>query len=688
MREDPRTTKSWMPGIVAALAALAVFVAYSNHFQNAFHFDDFHTIVNNPAIRSLTQLPHFFTDARTFSILPTHASYRPLVSASAALDYRLGGGLNPLFFHISTFAWFILQLGLMYLLFVRMMDLTLSGPNNRYFALFAVVWYGLHPANAETINYVIQRADLYSTLGVVAGLVIYCSWHQGRVSGLYLVPVAAGVLAKPMSLVFPALLFFYLLLFGDPSSAETSWSIDRVRARRCAQQCLPALIACAGLAMLQIAMTPRTFMPGAPSRSQYWLTQPIVAFHYFKSFFLPTELSADTDRELVSNIFSETSAFGLLFLCAVLLGIRYSLRRREHRPIAFGLLWFLIALVPTSIFPLAEPENDHRMFFPFVGLTLAVTWATALLIEKKGWLEGPRSRSTLIVCSLAWLLIYGSGAYARNAVWHSEESLWLDVVRKSPRDGRGLMNYGVTQLAKGNFPVAYEYFRRASVYTPFYSTLEINLGVAAGALNRDAEAEAHFQRAISLAPQDSQSYFFYGRWLRGKGRIPEALSNLTRSAALNASDLDPRYLLMTIYAGQSDWPDVSRVSAEILQVAPADSEALRYRVMAQDTHARVSQAERLADAQPTPENYVGLSLLYWQTGRYEDCIRAAHKALELRPDYAEAYNNIAAGYQSMGRWDDAIHAARKAISLKPDFQIARNNLAYSLSRKEIRDKTH
>ena len=39
----------------------------------------------------------------------------------------------------------------------------------------------------------------------------------------------------------------------------------------------------------------------------------------------------------------------------------------------FGLLWFVIALAPTSSFiPLAEVMNDHRMYFPYVGLVLAV----------------------------------------------------------------------------------------------------------------------------------------------------------------------------------------------------------------------------------------------------------------------------------------------------------------------------
>jgi tetratricopeptide (TPR) repeat protein len=75
--------------------------------------------------------------------------------------------------------------------------------------------------------------------------------------------------------------------------------------------------------------------------------------------------------------------------------------------------------------------------------------------------------------------------------------------------------------------------------------------------------------------------------------------------------------------------------------------------------------------------------MYCQAARFEDCAHAAEQALKLRPNYAEAYNNIAAANQSMGRWDDAIEAAQQAIRLKPDFQLARNNLAYARSQKAL-----
>src|SRR5919197_5621189 len=71
---------------------------------------------------------------------------------------------------------------------------------------------------------------------------------------------------------------------------------------------------------------------------------------------------------------------------------------------------------------------------------------------------------------------------------------------------------------------------------------------------------------------------------------------------------------------------------------------------AQESLAAISAAEKLAQNESTPEHFLELSLLYHQAGRYQDCIDAAKKALQLKPDYAEAYNNIAAASDAIAQW--------------------------------------
>lgn len=681
-------TALWLLFLVALVAA------YSNHFDNSFHFDDSHTVVGNAYIRDLRNVSGFFTDARTATPSPEHHIYRPLVTTSLAVDYWLGGGLHPRWFHASTFLWYVVLLVVMYHLFLRIMDSARPGPGNRYIALFATAAYGLHPVSAETVNYVYQRGDLYATLGVVAALAIYAARPRWRRYGVYLVPAAAGMLAKQTGIAFAPLLSVYILLFEsdrfqetDPAEGSKTRFLDHAWPAivDAARRSIPAFVLAAGYYVLQDRMTPSSFSPGATSRLHYWYTQPFVLLHYFKSFFLPTELTADTDRELVTTLFSDEAVIGIGFLMLVAGVIWKTLWLKEHRPVAFGLIWFLVASLPTSLFPLAEAENDHRMFFPFVGVVLAVCWGATTFLhrEPRGQALTPSQHILLVAFPVLVLLAFGYGTHRRNEVWRSEETLWRDVVQKSPRNGRGLMNYGVQLMARGDYQGALSHFERAQFYTPSYSTLHVNLAIAYGGVRRSAEAEQHFRLAQTLAPGRSDSYFYYGRWLKEQARLTEAVATLRRAVELNRDDLNSAHLLMQVYLEQGDNASLKKIAAETFRRFPSDLQSARYETAG--PRAPLVDAEIAARANPTPEKLLDLSLYHEQAGRHEECIAAAREALRLRPNYAAAYNNIAAAYAAMKQWKPAIEAAREAVALDPGFQLAKNNLQYALEQQKLEE---
>jgi hypothetical protein len=131
----------------AAAAGLFVLVcgAYANHFHNGFHFDDAHAILQNTFVRDLKFMPRYFVDATTFSDLPLNQSYRPVLQTTLAIDYRLGGGYEPLAFHLDTFAWYLIQLALSFTLFLIVAERAAPGrAANRWMALFGVA-IALHP---------------------------------------------------------------------------------------------------------------------------------------------------------------------------------------------------------------------------------------------------------------------------------------------------------------------------------------------------------------------------------------------------------------------------------------------------------------------------------------------------------------------------------------------------------------
>jgi Flp pilus assembly protein TadD len=436
------------------------------------------------------------------------------------------------------------------------------------------------------------------------------------------------------------------------------------------------------LALLTAKMTPAAYNPGAISAASYRITQPWVALHYFRSFFLPTSLSADTDIGYVAPFSGEALA-GYLFLIGLVAAAVWTSRKVRTRPIAFGVLWFLIALAPTSLMALAEVENDHRMFFPFVGLALAVVWAARLAIPDSVPVRRWAAVMFLVLAALAL------GTRSRNTVWRTEESLWRDVTLKSPRNGRGLMNYGLIFMARGDYQTAIDYFQRALPLTPNYSSLEVNLGVALGALHRDQEAGQHFERAIQLAPNDADPYFFAGRWLAGVGRVADSVSLLERAVKLNRLSFRSRDLLMEGYAWLGNWQALSALARETLQLSPGDEIArklLEYPMVRAGVVPPRPASPPAAPPDPAIRPLLEEAQREYQSGKYTGSIAAARKALAVHPDSAEAYNLIAASYNSLQRWDDAIQAGLQAVNLKPDFQLARNNLMWSLAQKTRRAK--
>lgn len=420
---------------------------------------------------------------------------------------------------------------------------------------------------------------------------------------------------------------------------------------------LPAIVVAAVVLLFISGMTPPEWTAGATQRLRYIQTQPWIVMHYLRLFFLPIGLSADTDLPLIMKWYDTRVLFAVLAIAA-LLGSAVRLRReRSTRPIAFGLFWFFLTLLPTSLFPLAEVANEHRIFLPYIGLTLAVTCGADFLMQRLG----RRYRVDLAAAALVLTVLGGNalGTIQRNKTWRTEESLWLDVTEKSPGNGRAMMNYGLTQLAKGDFRRARDYFERAATLTPNYSTLEINRGIVASALRDEQEAERHFKRALELSA-DVDSHFFYARWLAEKGRAAESIPHLQQAIALSPAARNPRRLLMTIYFAAGERDRLQRLAADILAIDPGDKTAAH-------------------DAASAPDSTRGYDSLFQdglaaaRQGRHLEAAVAYRECLALSRS-ADAWNNLGWELAALGLRSQAVEAYQAALQIDPGYERARNNL--------------
>jgi tetratricopeptide (TPR) repeat protein len=641
------------------LIFIAAFVTYSNHFNNAFHFDDEHTIVHNQHIRSLKNIPSFFLDASTTSSLPANQAYRPGLTVLNTIDLYASGNETPLpfAFHVSIFILFLFLSLLVFFLVMHILSLTVQNSWNYLPALFVTAWFLLHTANAETINYIIARSDSFSTFMIVAAFIIYFYIPATKKNYLYLLPIIAGFFVKEQTIMFVPILFIYQLLFEEKIAFAELWK-KRTNVFSSFKQVLLPFIICMALYALSRTMTPPKWTSGETQQLKYIATQPFVILHYVYNFILPVNLVIDTDWKLITSFYEDKVFAGILFLIALAYAAFKASRYENYRGVAFGICWFIFALLPTSLFPFSEVLNDHRPFFPYIGLFIAVANLLQNIVVNIRFQQSRVARNALLGTALLVLALHAYGTHERNRVWHTEESLWQDATLKAPGNPKAWMNYGIALMARGDYQGAENCYTKTKELSPYYPYVYINLGIVKHATGRMQEAEEEFKKALSLDENIPEAYSFYADYLLHNGRLAEAQNMVNKGLALS-----PAHQLLNDLKTQLQTPTIA--------IIPPSSKI-------QLALAAVTKA-------PTAANYLDLSLEYYNAGNFDSCIISAKAALKTNPAYDLAYNNICAAYNQLKDWNKAIEAGKKGLQINPENKLLKANLSVSLENAGIKN---
>jgi len=668
----PRTPPAGRLAGLAALLLLGISLAYSNHFDNGFHFDDLHTIVINQSIRQLGNIPRFFTDAATFSTSPGNRDYRPLITLSLAVDYALGGGLTPWAFHASQFLALLVTGGLLFVFYRALLDAARPHPWNAYAALFGAALFCVHTANTETVNYIIARSDLLSTLWVIAAFVLYLRRPAWRRYYLYIVPMALGALCKsPAVMVAPLLLVYVVLFEAEVSVADLFTAAGWKRAWRPALRTAPVFAAGVLLFALTDAMRPvstgslleDTDLPF--SRWDYLVTQTTAYVRYLRLFVWPSGLLADTTRPALR--LADPRVLGsIAVLGALMVAIGWASMQRATRAVAFGLAWYWIALVPTSsVFPLSQIVSEHRIFFPYVGLMLA---AIAAVMR---WVCAPaaapaqaRRARPAVLLALAAFGALGLATYERNKVWKTDETIWRSVTETEPDNARAWNNYGLPFAERGELTKARELFEEAIRRDPGQRGAYINLGNLADRMGNHDAAERYFQKALELREDDAGAHYAYALFLLRGGRTEEA-----RGETKRAFEID-REALLSFVMNAYENGDATPLCKLVMGTDPplvGDPQGVYERVCVSAPEVEAAMMQ------------VGLDALYT---RHDPLAAAAQfrQVLERHPTHYGATYQLAVALDQAGQRDQARPLWERALTMaekendKPTADTARARL--------------
>lgn len=528
------------PLLYAVLLVIAVsFAAYGNSLQGGFHYDDSHHIVRNPFVRDLAYVPQFFTDPDLFSALPGHRMYRPVVMTSYALNYSWGG-YRPLFWRLTALAlhaFGAVGVLLTFRLLIRTFHNIPSGTATGA-GLVAALFLALHPVFSETVNYASARSGLLATGFVLWALYLHLRAEQAsrpwlRVAGwtLSLLCFLTALGSKEIAIVYPALLLAVVCLRGGGAA----W-----------RAVLPA--ACVALlylgarhlllnnAVIDFTAHARSVQHAEPgsgaSRPVLFnlYTQARVLLMYLGLFAVPMGLTVDRYVRVSETPFEPGVLLGAATVCVMLV---MAWRLRKTRPLtSLGLVWFLVALAPTSsIIPLNVIMNEHRLYLPGVGLAFVVadTWGHLRV-------EGVAARWARFALPAAACLLLAS-TWVRNTDWRDSQRLWAAAVEVSPRSHVAWNSLGVERRDGGDFEGAAEAFHKCLTLQPYSWNATFNLGTLHLWRGREsgdqallAEARKWLERSLEVRPDATRSRWFLAETLWAQGHKEESRAAFGRLA--------------------------------------------------------------------------------------------------------------------------------------------------------------
>jgi len=588
--------------LAAALILGAGLLVYHNALSHPFHFDDRPNILLNYFIHLRSLNLSAVSQAMFKSAIP----HRPVANLTLALNYYFGR-TNPAGYQAVNLAIHLLN-GLLVYLFLAQLLSYLAG-RGRFqgapdlVALVAALLWLVNPVQSQSVVYIVQRMN---SLAVLFYLLALVAWFRFRISvrpdsirsplrWLYLagavISFGLGLGSKEIVATLPlAVLLIEIFCFRD---------LDLKWLRRYAWTAGLALLFMAVFGVIVLAGHPlqqlRDYYAGREfTLAERLLTEPRVIWHYLLIFFfpLPAWMNLDYDIPLSTVALSPPSTLPALIGILALLVLAV-LNARRTPLLSFATLWFFLHLALESTFLPLEIAFDHRLYLPSVGLVLLV--AVALLR-----LAGSQKR--MIPAAAVVAVLWAALAWARVQDWRTEEALWRNCVRKSPRKARTMTVLGDTYGKAGDTKRAEPLYLRAIRLDPKYDKAYNNLANIYNLTDRREQAIETLKQAIQYNPRSGHPYNNLGKNLLELRRYPEAADALARAVEL----------------------------------------------MPYNAEAHNNYAAALASM-----------------GKYEEAESEFRRSLEIDPDLPETYSNLSLLYQRQNRLDSAIAALQEYLKRHP-----------------------
>ncbi|HEX7320230.1 MAG TPA: tetratricopeptide repeat protein [bacterium] len=608
--------------IIAGVLLAAYWPCLNNGFTN---WDDDKYVTDNPVIKSIS----WENIGNIFTVLYIGA-YTPVPLLSFMIEYRLAGQDSRLY-HATNLLFHFFNCILVF-------ALALYLSKNIKAALAIALLFGIHPLKVESVAWATERKDVMYAFFYLAAIGLYIIYARRRNILYYVLMILAFLLSlgsKPAAMTLP----FILLLY------------DHFRESRITARAWLNKLPLAAIAVVFGIFA--TIGQHALDRTRVWSMQSLFELpgvvgreliFYMGKIFLPIKLSCLYPLIAPYKTFLPNAAAALGIVVLIIL---VYLLFRYNRRIAYGVLFFLITILPAlSVVRQGLPAADRFTYMPILGIILALAAAGQYFGQRLA--RNPVLTRSLAIAALVVVTgLFGIVTNARCRVWRTSLTLWNDALAKYPDLSIAYTNRGKYYLDTAQFK----------------------------------SALADLNNAITLDPRNALAFYNRGHANYNLGRYDSAIADLTNALALDsnyARAFDSRGMVYTV-TGNFDGAlaDYSRAIAIFSKFAGAyNNRGLLYYDQRKFELALADFDRAIALNPSNLASYNNRGMLYFDQGKYELSIADFTSALKLDPQCTEAFYNRGLVHQARGDLAMALADLSRAIYYSPSYGEAYRLRAY------------
>jgi len=692
------------------IVTLAVYWQVGNHaFVN---YDDNEYVTENRHVQAgLTP------ESITWAFTATHASnWHPLTWLSHMTDCQIYG-LNPRGHHLTNVLFHILNSILLFLIFRRMTGAFWK-------SAFVAALFALHPLHVESVAWVAERKDVFSTFFWMLTMGSYV-WYVERPGAsrylLILLFFILGLMAKPMLVTLP----FVLLLLDywplgrfqvkKPAPVQISdeeppkdtkgkkIKAQRHTAKNAVQEneittsdyqwlrALPLIREKIPFFVFAATSSVVTFIAqqsGGAVRSFDILPLTVRVSNAFVSYISyivkmiwPYNLAVLYPHPNDFPIWQAAGACLLLILISFIT-IR-TIRRFPY--LIVGWLWYLGTLVPVIGLVQVGIQSmaDRYTYIPLIGIFIIIAWGISDLAERCNY-----RKDLLIVTSAILLSILTVVTWFQVRHWSNSITLFKHAINVTANNYMIHNNMGTALAELGKIDAAIAHYAEALQINPGYAKAHNNLGNALDRQGRVDEAIDHYAEALRINSGYAKAHYNLGNVLARQGRVDEAIDHYAEALRINPGYAKAHNNLGNTLARQGKLDEAIGHYSEALRIRPDDAETRAnlkaVSAVLKETDITIKKLRKSIEADPVnPELHYDLGNLYYKKRKLDEAIYQYQKSLSIQPNAVNVLNNLAIVYMTKKEYEKAVATFGEMVELQPDNADLHYNIAciYSIQNK-------